>query len=196
MSGAAATSPSERNARLAELLDRVRAGESGALEPIVRELNPLLWHVARSQGLSAHDAADVVQTTWLGLVRKADQIHTPAALTGWLVSVTKREAWHYAKRAARQEPTEDVGVDAVAADPELDAGLLADERAVSLMRGFRQLTERCQELLKAVAMADRPDYAAISEALGMPHGSIGPTRGRCLAKLRALLLTDPLWSRT
>lgn len=196
MSGAAAAGPSERNARLAELLDRVRAGESAALEPIVRQLNPLLWHVARSQGLSAHDAADVVQTTWLGLVRKADQIHTPAALTGWLVSVTKREAWHHARKAARQEPVEDVGADAVATDPDVDAGLLADERAASVMRAFRELTDRCQQLLRAVAMVDRPDYSAVSEALGMPHGSIGPTRGRCLAKLRTLLMTDPLWIRT
>lgn len=192
----ATTSPSDRNDRLAGLLDRVRAGEPGALEPIVRELNPLLWHVARSQGLAAHDAADVVQAAWLTLMRKGDHIESPKALTGWLVTVTKREAWHHARREGRQLPTEDVGADEVANDPEPGAGLLVDERAASVMKAFRQLTDRCQELLKAVAMVDRPDYSAVSEALGMPHGSIGPTRGRCLAKLRALLLTDPLWSGT
>lgn len=192
----ATTNPSDRNARLGGLLDRVRAGETSALEPIVRELNPLLWHVARSQGLAAHDAADVVQAVWVTLLRKGDHIQSATALTGWLVTVTKREAWHHARRAGRQEPTEDVGLDAVATGPDVDAGLLADERAASLMRAFRELTDRCQQLLKVVAMVDRPDYSAVSEALGMPHGSIGPTRGRCLAKLRALLLTDPLWSRT
>lgn len=72
--------------------------------------------------------------------------------------------------------------------------ILVDERDASLWRNLEQLPLRCRQLLTVVAQVGRPDYGAIAEALGMPHGSIGPTRGRCLAKLRQLLLADPTWS--
>jgi DNA-directed RNA polymerase specialized sigma24 family protein len=68
------------------------------------------------------------------------------------------------------------------------------ERDQALWRQFAQLSERCRTLLRAIAQASRPDYASIAEALDMPRGSIGPTRGRCLTKLRGLLLADPAWS--
>ena len=72
--------------------------------------------------------------------------------------------------------------------------LLLDERDQVLWRHFQRLPERCRVLLRIVAHVARPDYAAVAEALGMPVGSIGPTRGRCLAKLRAMLQADPGWS--
>ena len=75
--------------------------------------------------------------------------------------------------------------------PDPASGLIEDERDRVLWRAFHQLGDRCRELLRVVAMVERPDYAVVGEALGMPHGSIGPTRGRCLAKLRALLLRRP-----
>jgi DNA-directed RNA polymerase specialized sigma24 family protein len=78
--------------------------------------------------------------------------------------------------------------------PELSERLVRQERDRVLWRHFQRLSERCRELLRIVAMVDRPDYTTVSEALGMPHGSIGPTRGRCLEKLREMLLADPQWS--
>ncbi|MCE6998446.1 sigma-70 family RNA polymerase sigma factor [Saccharothrix sp. S26] len=180
---------------LAEHLERARAGDLAALDDVVAQLNPLLWHVARAQGLTREDAADVVQTTWLELVRQLDTIRSPLALTAWLVSATRREAW---RTNARRRRHVQVGDDVLAGlpDGEPDPGerLGADERHRALWRHFTRLAERCQALLRVIAVADRPDYASISEALGMPPGSIGPTRGRCLAKLRAMLLADPAWS--
>ena len=184
---------STRNARLASHLERAAAGEAQALDEIVRELNPLLWHVARSQGLAPHEVADVVQTTWLELVRHLDEIKTPGALTSWLVTVTKREAWATSRRRRRLTPTDEL-VERASLDPEPVQGVLAEERARSLWENFQKLSEQCRRLLRVVVMVERPDYAAVSDALGMPHGSIGPTRGRCLEKLRKLLLQDPLWS--
>jgi len=183
----------QRADRLARCLERARDGDLSALDDVVRELNPLLWHVARSQGLEAAEASDVVQTAWLELVRRLTEIRSPQALTAWLVSTTKREAWHVARKQRRISPGEDLtGI----ADPAADftENVIADERARALWRHFRQLSERCQALLRIVAMVDRPDYTIVSEALGMPHGSIGPTRGRCLAKLRELLVADAAWS--
>ena len=78
--------------------------------------------------------------------------------------------------------------------PDIDDRLDADARYRTLWRHLQQLPERCRELLRIVAMVDRPDYDDVSAALDMPRGSIGPTRGRCLSKLRALLTADPAWS--
>ena len=68
-----------------------------------------------------------------------------------------------------------------------------DERQRRLWEHVKALPERCRQLLSVIAFADRPDYARLAEALGMPVGSIGPTRGRCLAKLRDVLTGDPRW---
>ena len=181
-----------RAERLAEYLERAQAGEAGAVDAIVRELNPLLWHVARSQGVPSSDVSDVVQNTWLELVARLDEIRSPQALTSWLVVTTKREAWRTNRKRQTTEPS-DTLVDIVDEAPELGTDLITDERDRVLWRTFQQLSQRCRQLLRIVAMVDRPDYAVVGDALGMPHGSIGPTRGRCLAKLRALLLADPLW---
>jgi RNA polymerase sigma factor (sigma-70 family) len=183
---------STRSERLAVALERARAGDSGGLDQIVRELSPLLWHVARSQGIDGADVPDVVQHSWLELVSRLDGIRSPSALTAWLVTTTKREAWRLNRRRQTPvDPTTLLDVDAEVPDPA--SGLIENERDRVLWRAFHQLGERCRELLRVVAMVERPDYAVVGDALGMPHGSIGPTRGRCLAKLRALLLTDPAW---
>jgi RNA polymerase sigma factor (sigma-70 family) len=181
-----------RAERLADHLERARAGEAGALDAIVRELNPLLWHVARSQGVSPSDVPDVVQNTWLELVAHLDGIHNPRALTSWLVVTTKREAWRTNRKRRSTDPSDEL-VDLADDAPDPSTALITDERDRALWHTFQQLSQRCRALLRIVAMVDRPDYSLVGEALGMPHGSIGPTRGRCLAKLRALLQADPLW---
>jgi RNA polymerase sigma factor (sigma-70 family) len=185
-----AASGSERLDRLAELLRRAQNGEVDALDEIVSQLNPLLWHLARSTGATPQDAEDVVQTAWLELVRHLADIRSPAALTGWLMQVTRREAWRHNARRRRAGPTTDTLED-VAGEP-VDP-LLGLENEV-LWRHFATLSERCRQLLRVVAHGGKADYAAIAAALDMPVGSIGPTRGRCLAKLRQLLLADPAWT--
>jgi RNA polymerase sigma factor (sigma-70 family) len=195
-SGEAGTSQAgpDRAARLAECLERARNGEMAALGDAVRELNPLLWHIARAEGLTAEESADVVQTTWLELLRRLHDIRSPRALTSWLVTATRREAWRTRELSRRQAPD-----GAARLESEPDPGplpgerLLSDERDRALWQHFQRLPERCRTLLRIVTQAARPDYAAVAEALGIPVGSIGPTRGRCLAKLREMLLADPGW---
>jgi len=189
------TDQRERHTRLARCLERAQAGELGALDEVVEELTPLLWHVARAQGLQPDDAADVVQTTWLELLRRLHDIRSPQALTAWLVTATRRESWHTSARRRKHAGAGSELLDLVPdLGPDPDEQLGRSENYRRLARHFARLPARCRELLRIVAMVDRPDYAVVSTALGMPVGSIGPTRGRCLAKLRALLLADPTWS--
>jgi RNA polymerase sigma factor (sigma-70 family) len=188
-------SATDRAARVGACLVRAANGETAALDEIVRELNPLLWHVARGEGLGAEAAADVVQTTWLELLRRLRDIRSPGALTSWLVTTTRREAWRVRELSRRQVPD---GSAQLESEPDPGPGpgerLFADERDQILWRHVQLLPERCRKLLRIVAHVARPDYAVVAEALGMPVGSIGPTRGRCLAKLREMLRADPGWS--
>jgi RNA polymerase sigma factor (sigma-70 family) len=186
---------SDAPARVGELLERARAGDRDGLRDLVRDLNPLLWHVARSQGLNTEDAADVVQTAWLELLRQLDGIRSPEAVKSWLVTTTRREAWHRRNRVRQDLPDGETALAAlVDPGPAPWQQVLTEERDQVLWRHFERLSDRCRALLRVVSQVDRPDYDRIAEALGMPHGSIGPTRGRCLAKLREMLQDDPSWS--
>jgi RNA polymerase sigma factor (sigma-70 family) len=190
--GARAGQP-DRSQRIAGLMDAARRGSEDALGQIVTELSPLLWQVARAAGLSSGDAEDVLQTVWMRLVDHLEGIHTSAALTGWLVITTRREAWRVSAAARRQLPA-DTEVLSMLPDrgPGLEEQVIIDDQRRVLWQAIGQLSPRCQELLRIVAFVPRPDYAAVAAELGMPTGSIGPTRGRCLAKLRALLASDDL----
>ncbi|MBS2965723.1 sigma-70 family RNA polymerase sigma factor, partial [Actinocrinis puniceicyclus] len=181
----------DRRDRLAALLMRAQSGHKESLNGIVVELSPLLWQVARAQGLDREAAADVLQCTWLSLLRHLDQVHSPAALTAWLVTATKREAWRVsAARRAEHIVDGDRMTDVADPQPQPEERVLLAERHRDVWKAVRLLPGRCQELLRVVAFTHRPDYDAVAVALGMPRGSIGPTRGRCLAKLRTLLDPD------
>ncbi len=185
--------------RAAAAFAAYRAGDETAMSELVGMLTPLLWHTARSQGLDAGSAEDVVQTAWLRLYEHAAAVTDPQAVLKWVVTTTRREAWAVSKAGRRADLVAEPAVDLDSATPPTDAPdatLLRGETQRLLWRHLRSLPERCQSLLRVIAVADRPDYAAIAESLGMPIGSIGPTRGRCLAKLRAALEADPTWAVT
>lgn len=168
---------------------RWRDGDKQGLDDLVRLMSPVLWHVVRATGLDRQAAEDVVQTTWLSLVRSADAVQDPQAVGRWLCTAARREAWRFARSAGRVRTTEDEVLDArlpQQPSPEHEV-VLGDEQA-RLWKALSRLSERCQRLLRIVAMEPRPDYASISADLQMPVGSIGPTRGRCLDKLRTELV--------
>lgn len=172
-----------------------RDGRNEALADFVREATPLLWHTVRAQGVDREQADDVVQTVWVALVRNAMTIKEPHAVLKWLLITAKRAAWetvrkHRDEARRRTELPDDTeeGVPTLpSSDPTPDVEVLTNERDRGLWRALGRLPERCQKLLRLVSLADRPDYKAISAATGMPVGSIGSTRGRCLAKLRDII---------
>jgi RNA polymerase sigma factor (sigma-70 family) len=184
--------PTDRNARIADLLEAAAAGREAALGEIVTELTPLLWQVARAAGLSSGDAEDVLQTVWLRLVAHLDGIRSPAALTAWLVVTTRRESWRVRAAGRRQLPADQDWLAALPDQgPTSEEQAIADDQRRALWAAIGQLSPRCQELLRIIAFVPRPDYAEVAGQLGMPRGSVGPTRGRCLEKLRACLAAGP-----
>lgn len=180
--------------RAAALFTAFRNGDERRMGDLVNLLTPILWHTVRAQRLDQVSAEDVVQSTWLALVRNVDTIADPQAVLQWLIVSARREAWRVVKRADRTTPTEFEDDDVVSPSRDLPEEIvLQSDGAGRLWDHIAQLPERCQALLRVIAFADRPDYAAVAKALGMPIGSIGPTRGRCLAKLRLQLANDPAW---
>lgn len=175
--------------RATDGFDRWIAGEPAGLDDLVAVMTPVLWHVVRSYRLSESAAEDVIQTTWLALVRRRTTILDSVAVGGWLTTTARREAWRVANAGSSATPVED---DELA--PMLPRQRSAEETVVQHDEGDRlwvavdTLPERCRRLLRIVAFENRPDYRELAADLGMPVGSIGPTRGRCLAKLRVALM--------
>lgn len=191
----AESEPVTLTTRAAALFSAFRGGDDTAMGELVALVTPILWHAVRAQRLDRQSAEDVIQTVWLALVRSADSITEPQAVVQWLIVSARRESWRVVKRNDRADPTDfDADDDLLTHVRETPEDLvLRNDTDSRLWQHILNLSERCRALLRVIAFADRPDYAAVAEALGMPIGSIGPTRGRCLAKLRQLLAADPEW---
>jgi RNA polymerase sigma factor (sigma-70 family) len=181
--------------RAGRLFAAYRDGDSSKMSDLVRLLTPILWHTVRASRLDNATAEDVVQTVWLALVRGADTISEPLAVLQWMVVTAKREAWRVARTQARVQPEDMEGSPPSGPDSShsVEDEVVRDDVQNRLWHHISQLPERCRALLRVIAFADRPDYADLAKALDMPQGSIGPTRGRCLAKLRLSLANDPSW---
>ena len=168
---------------------RAAEGDRWAWERLVDQYERLIWAMTRDFKLVENDANDVAQITWLRLLEHIDRIEQPDRVGSWLAATARHECLR--SLAARKKVVlvqDHVDLtDAVAHEPEIDAHLLADERVQVVREALSSLPRRWQRLLEML-MADPPaSYAEISDQLGLPVGSIGPTRGRCLEKLRELL---------
>jgi RNA polymerase sigma factor (sigma-70 family) len=135
-----------------------------------------------------------VQTTWLRLVEHLGTLQQPERVGAWLGTTARRESLRLAKvRGQSVDRTSDQDLSVLPdAAPSIEESLLTRERDAELYRAVLQLNERCQQLLRVLSASPPPRYETVSEALGLPVGSIGPTRGRCLEKLRRVL-TDQGW---
>lgn len=164
-----------------------------AWERLVSQYERLIWSITVEFKLGESDAADVSQTTWLRLLEHIDRIQHPDRVGSWLAATARNECLRNLaarKRLVLGHDDTELGTAAVAAvahAPEVDERLLADERDQVVRDAMSRLPGRWQRLMEML-MADPPvPYTEISDQLGLPIGSIGPTRGRCLAQLRVLL---------
>lgn len=192
--------PAEAESSVADLVLAARAGDEAAWRSIVFRYLDLVWAVARAQGLDHCDAADVTQMTWLRLHEHLDRLRQPDRVAAWLATTAKRESLKLLRERRREGAQVQMAPQrhdraaagaGVAAEMEAFAGdALAGEadRDERLWRAFEELPVPCRTLLRALMAVPPPSYAELSVALGMPIGSIGPTRSRCLDRLRASIL--------
>jgi RNA polymerase sigma factor (sigma-70 family) len=170
-------------------------GDAGSWNALVARFGGLVWSVARGYGLSREDAEEVGQLTWFRLADHIGRIKEPARIGGWLATTARNEALKLLRARQRVGSVADPGAYAPMIDEHSpEAAVLAAEadaahaeRLGLLWEAFGVLPERCRRLLRVLSGSPPPSYAEVAVALEMPIGSIGPTRARCLRRLRDLL---------
>jgi RNA polymerase sigma factor (sigma-70 family) len=172
---------------LTALVTRARNGDKQAWDELVERYAPLIWSICRRYRLGRADAEDAGQSVWLQLVDQLASLRDPAALPGWLATTTQRECGRVL-RAARKQQAPGHPLDAADIPDQVtgtaESELLRAQRHATLREAFMHLPPDSRKLI-ALLIQDPPvPYAEISARLGIPVGSIGPSRGRCLDKLR------------
>jgi RNA polymerase sigma factor (sigma-70 family) len=169
------------------LVGRVRDGDQVAWDELIERYSPLVWSICVRYQLARHDIDDVGQSVWLLLVEQIGRLREPAALPGWLATTTRRECLRILRAARRPDQVELPPEGQMPSDPDaamIEQEIIVAERDAALRAAFAELPPGCHELL-SMLMSDPPcAYADISATLGIPVGSIGPTRARCLNRLR------------
>ena len=172
---------------VAALVAAARDGDEGAWRALVDRFSPLAFGVASGFGLSRADQEEVISTMWLRLVEHLGRLREPRALPGWIKATTRNEALRVLslrKRSFVHDPQES-GEEWLIEDPlDLDERLVTAERHHALREAMESLVPRERTLMKMFLVDPPLSYAEIGRRTGLPVGSIGPTRGRCLSKLR------------
>lgn len=178
---------------VAATVRRAAAGDRAGWDALVHSFSSMVWAVASGYRLGRADTGEVVQTTWLRLVENLDRIKQPEAVGAWLATTARREALRMLKLRGREIVTDDESQlgrdDAYEQPPGPEARVLTADRNRRLWNAFELLPDRCRALLRLLVVVE-PPYAEVAAALDMPIGSIGPTRARCLERLRRLLGDD------
>jgi RNA polymerase sigma factor (sigma-70 family) len=172
---------------IAEVVRRAASGDAAAWDRLMDQYGRLIWSITRDFKLGDSDASDVVQTTWLRLVEHIDRLEHPERVGAWLATTARNECLrNIASRRRLVLVGEDNGLELIAGQEQpVDEALLAAERASTVREALKGLPNHWQRLMELL-MAEQP-YAVIADRLSLPVGSIGPTRGRCLDRLRVLL---------
>ena len=175
------------DSRVIDLVTRARNGDKQAWDELVERYAPLIWSICRRHQLGGADADDVGQNVWLRLVNHLGTLRDPAALPGWLATTTRRECGRALRtaqgsHAAGYMPDVESIPDKQAETA--DQELLTAERHAALRQAFGDLPPFSQQLIALLVQDPPVPYAEISASLGIPVGSIGPSRSRSLDKLR------------
>lgn len=171
------------------LVTAAAAGDSRAWNALVDAYEGAVWATVRRHRLSESDARDAYQTVWLRLIENIDRLRYPARVGGWLLTTARRECFRIAAQSHATASLEDSDAywPMQPDEAEIDADLLRQETVDEIRAAVAQLPEHWQALLHQL-MADPPkQYQQIADELDIPVGSIGPTRGRCLRRLREIL---------
>ena len=169
---------------IASLVSAARSGDNLAWSHLVERFDGMLRSVARSYRLSPADVDDAVQATWVQLYEHVDSVRDTAAVAAWLATTVRRQSLHILQRRVRECLTDEPELMVSEHGEAPDATLIDGERRLVLTRALSTLPDRQRDLMTLIASETPPDYKQIGETLGMPIGSIGPTRARCMARLQ------------
>jgi len=171
------------------LVERCLQGDQRAWALLVERYERLVFSIARTEGLDSAEAEDLTQSVFLELVRSLRTLQDIGRLASWLGTVSRRHAWRLRNARRRYDVVAPGDDDLDSVEPAGPIDRSAD--LVSLMSALDELGDRCRRLLIKLYLSEsEPSYESISEDLDMPIGSIGPTRARCLEKLRVELEQD------
>jgi RNA polymerase sigma factor (sigma-70 family) len=171
------------------LIEACRAGNAQAWAALLEKYERLVYSIPLNYGLSADDAADLSQVVFTILLKSLDSLAEESNLRAWLATVTRRHTWRLIKRRklVAAEPLESETLDVLM--PHHPKEFEQYQVTEWIHQGLGNLGERCRLLLTALYFeTDEPSYQEIAQRLGMAEGSIGPTRARCLQKLREILV--------
>jgi RNA polymerase sigma factor (sigma-70 family) len=176
-------------ARDDDLIRRCLAGDETAWKTLIGRYQDLIYSIPRRYGLAADDAADVYQTVCLSLWKGLAELRSEKALTSWILTTTKRQSERLALKLRRNlVDSEPALMSLPNGEPAVLARVARAEEEHRVRRAVKRLPGRCGELLSLLYLEDPPlSYDEVVEKLGLPRGSVGPTRARCLEKLRKLL---------
>ena len=172
------------NTDVGALVRAAATGDEHAWNELVARFSKLVWAIARNHRLCADDASEVSQTTWLRLAEHIDRLHDPSKVGGWLATTARHESLRLLRGAGRQLPMGDDMPEPECRARPIDEDLLREERDGLLWQAFSRLPARDQALLRLLVSDPMPSYEEIGAAMGMAVGSVGPTRARCLERLR------------
>jgi RNA polymerase sigma factor (sigma-70 family) len=169
---------------LVSLVRSAAAGDGRAFATLVARFDRPLRSIARSYRLSGWDVDDVVQATWLQFLEHGGKLREPAAVGGWLATSARRNCLRMLQANVREVLIEDPTASETGCDGLLDAEVLAAERRAALDASLARLTDRQRDLMTLLLDEPEISYEEIGRRLGLPVGSIGPTRARSLSRLR------------
>jgi RNA polymerase sigma factor (sigma-70 family) len=171
-----------------ELVAGVRVGDESAWRAMTEQYEPLLRWLARWCGLSAEDADDAVQVTWLRCLEHIDQLTDAGRLNNWLVTICRRECIRLATKARRDVPLSEADmvrlIDGRGEECDPFAEAERRDQCDRLYRAITALPERQRVILVELLRREDQSYLDLSRRLGLPVGSIGPTRQRAVTRLR------------
>jgi RNA polymerase sigma factor (sigma-70 family) len=174
----------ERARSLSRAVKAAAAGDDSAWAAIVQQFATRVRYAARKRSLAGHDIEDVEQETWLSLLKNIESIRDPAALGAWLETTATHASLDTVRRNGRERPTDDELLSDTPVDAVAEERLVAAERSHAVTKAIGRLPSHQRELLAMLVLDPTASYADISRLLTIPVGSIGPTRGRALARLR------------
>jgi RNA polymerase sigma factor (sigma-70 family) len=172
-----------------ELVRAASQGDEEAWRALVDRYSGLVWSIARGHSLNESDSADVSQTTWLRLAESLTRIEAPDRIAAWLATCARRESLRVL-RLRRGDVPIDESHDEIQSPSSPEQILMDQANGEELWRAFQSLPLPCRALLRAMLVEPAPTYSELAQAFGMPIGSIGPTRARCLERLRAAMLAS------